>query len=687
MQIIERKVSLSLSIYIAISCTLLAHSHNAIVKNARNIIYLNNTSSSSSSSSSSSQKRERENRRRREVFGDWDWVEDNMWWWLAERTTSPSHFPPKHERVEGWYVRRSQTDRSRSRQTSGRIFLPFFPHCCFHDTLIGLLLTTILLFVEPSPPPPPASMALRPPVLVPLLRRCLTLTKYAAGSVFVASMTSAWYYRPIPAKIVSDCDNNNNNHSQHHQYPTTNKDIIIDRSKEFFCAPYASPPWNREHVPILLEWARRISIGFTTLAIRILMNTYGQYTIEEDVHYHAFLDAVLGGNYNNNHGQKRGAGRASNQGLITVSNHRSLFDDPGIISCLLPLNIAIQPKFNRWGICSQEYCFNDALPGWIKGYIGAGQVLPICRGAGIHQRLLLDFARHLANGEWCHVFPEGGVWQWDELGGRRQLPPNTVAVSSSDFGKNRQASTSSEEKVVGINTTTTTTTATATTSTSTATSLPRPREIVYATAQQKVLPPSPIGKLKWGVGKLIAHAPVTPKVIPFAHKGLEKLLPQDETTGKTKLRENFLRSFLPNMLLLRSTIAGEGAIVEGGGGGGNGNKKEEVTSSGDKLNVTIRFGKEIVFDDLIREHENQHGKLWKYSGTWNAEEDYHYRESGRKSHPHKQQQRSSRNSDEQAQYELWNSSSDAERVLYSKIVRRIEYHLDDITRKVCQEGE
>lgn len=517
-------------------------------------------------------------------------------------------------------------------------------------------------------------MALQPPV-VPLLRRCLTLTKYAAGTVFVASMTSAWYYRPIPADTtttsattnttnVRDCDNrspllmdNRNNFSQHHH---SNKNV--DRSKEFFCAPYASPPWNREHVPILLEWARRISIGLTTIAIRILMNTYGQYTIEENDHYHAFLDAVIGGN------NGRG-GRTSNQGLITVSNHRSLFDDPGIISCLLPLNIAIQPKFNRWGICSQEYCFNDALPGLIKGYIGAGQVLPICRGAGINQALLLDFARHLANGEWCHVFPEGGVWQWDELGGRRQLPPDAVAVSSSDFGKYRHASTSNEEKVVSNTTTTASTTVTTT----------LPREIIYATTQQKVLPPSPIGKLKWGVGKLIAHAPVTPKVIPFAHKGMEKLLPQDETTGKTKLRENFLRSFLPSILFLkgRSSTGEEG-------GGGKGNKMEEDTSSGDKLNVTIRFGKEIVFDDLLQEHENQYGKLWKYSGTWNAEEDYHTREGGQNSHH--QQQRSS-NDDERAQYELWNSSSDAERVLYSKIVQRIEYHLDVITRKICKEGE
>ena len=69
-----------------------------------------------------------------------------------------------------------------------------------------------------------------------------------------------------------------------------------------------------------------------------------------------------------------------------MSNHRSLFDDPGVVSCLLPLPIAIQPRYNRWALCSQEYCFNGALPGLVHGYIGAGQVLPIRRGGGIDQR-------------------------------------------------------------------------------------------------------------------------------------------------------------------------------------------------------------------------------------------------------------------------------------------------------------
>lgn len=323
------------------------------------------------------------------------------------------------------------------------------------------------------------------------------------------------------------------------------------------------------------------------------MNTYGRYHIVDDPRYEAFLRAVLQ--------------RNSDRGLVTVSNHRSLFDDPGVLSCLLPLPVALRPEYNRWGICSQEYCFNDALPGIVKGYIGAGQVLPIRRGAGIDQKLLLDFARHLAAGEWCHVFPEGGVWQWDELGGRRHLPPGTVARSSSDFERASSLEAMRDQHVV-----------------------------VPATTKHKALPYSCKGKLKWGVGKLIAHAPITPVVIPFAHVGMERLLPQDEITGKTTLRQNLLQSMLPSFL------------------GGD---------ADDKLSVHIQFGEEITFHDLISNHEAIHGPLWKYSGKVDAEEDLEKGQSRGGFH------------------DKWDSSV-AEKELYSKIVRRIEDRLEAVTKEV-----
>lgn len=120
--------------------------------------------------------------------------------------------------------------------------------------------------------------------------------------------------------------------------------------------------------------------------------------------------------------------------------------------------------------------------------------MPIKRGGGINQKLLLDFARcdqllitfeftcsisllylyllygtlcrRLAAGEWCHVFPEGGIWQRPVLGGREN-------------GKEGE-----------------------------------------------------LGHLKWGVGKLIAHSPRRAIVVPFFQFGMETTMPQHPETKK-----------------------------------------------------------------------------------------------------------------------------------------------------------
>ena len=52
--------------------------------------------------------------------------------------------------------------------------------------------------------------------------------------------------------------------------------------------------WSREHVPVLLDLARHVSIRVTTVAIRLLMMTYGRYEIHDDENYRNFLETVLG---------------------------------------------------------------------------------------------------------------------------------------------------------------------------------------------------------------------------------------------------------------------------------------------------------------------------------------------------------------------------------------------------------
>ena len=138
--------------------------------------------------------------------------------------------------------------------------------------------------------------------------------------------------------------------------------------------------------------------------------------------------------------------------------------------------------------------------------MGLGKVLPIKRGAGLTQPLFRDFSRVFAIGEWCHLFPEGGIWQLDTLGGRK--------------GEN-------EKKY---------------------------------------------GKLKWGSGRLIAHSPAKPIVIPFCIDGMEKVIPHEEPTKRVP-------SYVPHL----------------------GNK------------VRVKFGEELDFQDLIDNYESKHGKLWKLS--------------------------------------------------------------------------
>ena len=451
------------------------------------------------------------------------------------------------------------------------------------------------------------------------LKSCLKYTSASLLTIFTASMTAATYYRPVPLTTT------NNNDTQSQTNSNDNR-----RLHQSFCSPN-SPPWNRDHVPLLLQWARNISIGVTTLAIRVVMNTYGRYQIREDECYRRFLEVAIDSRReqllqqsNSDSDSSASSTFPQQRGLLTVSNHRSLFDDPGILSCLLPLPIAIQPHHQRWGICSQEYCFNDALPSFIKGYIGAGQVLPISRGSGINQQLLLDFGRHLANGEWCHVFPEGGVWQWKELGGRRELPRGSCLGSASDFAEDQVKSSVGNDSASDANN--------------------NSSVIIPATTKHKSLPPSPKGKLKWGVGKLIAHAPITPRVIPFAHCGMERLLPQDSVSGKTYLRRDFVHSLLPSFLL-----------------GNDDNNNNDGDGKG--LRVQIQFGHEIHFDDLIQEHEAKYGKLWKYRG--------------------KEEPLTTTNTTTTTPVENWVSSKE-ERVLYSKIVRRIEGHLEVLTKEVCR---
>ena len=100
--------------------------------------------------------------------------------------------------------------------------------------------------------------------------------------------------------------------------------------------------------------------------------------------------------------------RPKGQGLLTVSNHKSVIDDPFLLSAILPARILLRAKEMRWGLCSLDICFQNAL---ISRTLRLGKALPIERRGGLRQPFLQVAAEKLADASWLHIYPEGRVRQ------------------------------------------------------------------------------------------------------------------------------------------------------------------------------------------------------------------------------------------------------------------------------------
>lgn len=100
--------------------------------------------------------------------------------------------------------------------------------------------------------------------------------------------------------------------------------------------------------------------------------------------------------------------RPKARGLLTVSNHMSVVDDPGIWAALLPW-WRMRPERMRWSLCTDDVFF--ALKGRMSACFGAGNVMPLDRTGSLEQPLFQKFQQKLAGGSWCHIFAEGRVWQ------------------------------------------------------------------------------------------------------------------------------------------------------------------------------------------------------------------------------------------------------------------------------------
>ncbi|KAF5839883.1 phosphate acyltransferase [Dunaliella salina] len=111
--------------------------------------------------------------------------------------------------------------------------------------------------------------------------------------------------------------------------------------------------------------------------------------------------------------------RPRDTGLITIANHVSMFDDPGIPSALTPwARFWLDPWEDRvrWTLCAREVCFKNEF---LRQFFAAGKTLPVLRGEGVQQPILRVVAWAAARGDWVHLFPEGKIQLDGKLGAFR----------------------------------------------------------------------------------------------------------------------------------------------------------------------------------------------------------------------------------------------------------------------------
>lgn len=127
---------------------------------------------------------------------------------------------------------------------------------------------------------------------------------------------------------------------------------------------------------------RRIVIPVVGGTARLFVRGVNNLTLHDEHHLHAGLQ------------------RPAGTGMLTVSNHISTMDDPGLLASIVPLRTLCDPEAMRWGVCAEDVCFKPGS--WIERCASTAKVLPVVRGGGAQQPELDKVASKLIAGQWVH---------------------------------------------------------------------------------------------------------------------------------------------------------------------------------------------------------------------------------------------------------------------------------------------
>lgn len=160
-----------------------------------------------------------------------------------------------------------------------------------------------------------------------------TRTKYLAVGIVtglgLSVVGAGYYYRPLPLSMEEEKDE------------TRYKKTLGRRDHvQRFISSASLTDRADQPIPPLVLVGRQIIIFFGVTISRFLLTTTGDFSVVQDHRYMNFLNRLLT--------------RESGRGLLTVSNHRSLVDEPCILSSILPYWMNIQPKFVRYSLCGKK---------------------------------------------------------------------------------------------------------------------------------------------------------------------------------------------------------------------------------------------------------------------------------------------------------------------------------------------